>query len=198
MSQTVVDAEGKELEVFTAEELNAKIAEREAVLKTEYEKTLADAKEHQAKKLDEFEKAKAGAIATQKSAEELAAEAKKYAEEAKATVEASKQEALQTKKQYWIQSVVGGDAELTKRINENYELLAAMPASTDAEIQARVQKAIQAAGIGSVASFSQSLSLGGAAPANVTPTEKSIKDHNYEVWKNELQIQDLVPKKPNQ
>jgi len=189
----VVDDEGKEIEVFTQEELDAQVA----ALKAQHEAEMKAAKEHQAEKLAEFEKAKAGATAAQKSAEEIANEAKKIAEEAKASIDASKQETLATKKSFWINSVTGGDPELTKKVLENYELLN-MPVGTDAEIQARVQKAITATGIGSIANFNQSISYSGAQPANVTPTEKSIKEHNYEVWKNELQIQDLVPKKPNQ
>jgi len=197
MSKTVVDDDGKELTVFTQEEVQAQIAEREAALKAEHDAALAEKEAHQAEKLAQMEKAQSGATKAQKDAQALAEETKKYAEEAKNTVEAAKQEALQTKKSYWIQSVTGGDPELTKKIQENYDLLN-MPTTTDAEIQARVQKAVTAAGIGSVANFNSGISFGGAPAANISPTAQSEKEHNYNVWKNELGIADLVPKKPNQ
>ena len=198
MSKVFTDEEGKEITAFTQEEVDAQIVARETALKTEHDAAIAEKEAHQAEKLAQMEKVQAGAAKAEKNAQTLAEETKKYAEEAKATVEASKAEALQTKKAFWIQSVVGGDAELTKKILENYELLGGMPVTNDAEIQARVQKAVNASGIGNVASYNSGISLGGASAANVMPSAQSEKEHNYEVWKNELGITDLVPKKPNQ
>lgn len=211
MSQKVVDDEGKEIEVFTAEEMQEQLAIREASLKVEHDKIIADKDAHQAEKLKEFEKAKAGAKGAETDAKGAEAnalakteEATKIANEAKTAIETARTNELAAKKNFWIQGAVAGDPELTKRILEKYDLLSGMPSATDAEIMSRVQESVKLAGINTVVgvgggnSFSGGFSFGsgGVPPAGVM-TDAKIKEHNYEVWKNELGIQDLIPKKPN-
>lgn len=199
MPTIVLDAEGNEHEVFSPDELKARadaaVAARETELKAEHEKALADKDAHVAEKLDQFKRGQ-GSVDTEKEAVKLMAEeAKRTAEEAKAAIAAAEADKISTKRDYWIKSVTGGDPELTKKILENYDILN-MPAGTDDEISARVQKAVQASGVSSFSS--PSMSFSGAIPPNFAKTDQSVKEHNYEVWKNELGIQDLIPKKNNQ
>ena len=53
MATTIINDEGQEVTVFTEEE----IAEREAALKAEFEKQLADKDAHVKEKLDQFQQA---------------------------------------------------------------------------------------------------------------------------------------------
>jgi hypothetical protein len=196
MALKVTDDSGQDLEVFTAEEKTAEIQAAVAAAKAEFEKTLADKDAHQAEKLRQLEEARKGATSEKDNATLLAEEAKKIAEEAKASIEVARKESLDTKRDFFIQSVVGGDPELTKKILENYDLLN-MPAGNDAEIQARVQKAVGASGISSIRTFNGGMSFGGAMPATAPSNDKSVKDHNYDVFKNELGLGTFIPKKDN-
>ena len=190
------DETGEEIEVLTPEE--AKAAQDAAVaaevtrLQSEHAKALADKDAHVKEKLDQFQRAQGGVEAKENEAKTLAEEAKKIAEEAKASVASAEAEKIATKKDYFIRSVVAGDPELTSKIHENLKLLT-MPEGTDAEIAAKVQKAVQMSGIGSIQT-NPGFSFAGGMPSAPQKVDQSVKDHNYEVWKNELQINDLVPK----
>jgi len=199
MSKIIVDDQGNEETVFTAEELKAQqdaaVAAEVARVKAEHEKAMADKDAHIAEKLDQFKRAQGGAETEKENAKLAIENAQKTADEAKAAIARAEAEKIETKKDYWIKSVVGDDAELAKTIRENFDIIN-MPSSTDEEIKAKMQKAINMAGIGAVAQPSSSLSFGAAMPPNIVQTESSIKEHNYNVWKNELGLQDFVPKKP--
>lgn len=196
MSTKITDDQGNEFEVYTAEELKAQadaaVAAREAVLKTEHDKVLADKDAHVAQKLAEFQQANKGVDAEKDAVKLLAEDAKRIAEEAKTSIAKAEGEALTVKKNYWIRSIVGDDPELTKKIQDNYDLIN-LPATNDKEISERVQRAVNMAGIGSVSGPSNISFSGGAAP-NTIKTEASVADHNYHVWVNELGLQDYSPK----
>lgn len=200
MSRIVVDDEGNEETVFTAEELKAQqeaaIAAREAELKAEHEKALQEKDEYVKTKLDQFQKAKGGVDSEKEQVKVMAQEAKRIAEEAKAAIESAKASEISVKKDYWIKSVSGGDVELTKKIEEAYALIN-LPGTTDTEIQERVQKAVNMAGISSMGGYGMPSFSGGIAPS--IPAAKTTEFlHNHEVWKQELGLSDLVPKNPNQ
>ena len=198
---TIIDKDGNEIEVLTAEEAQASaaaaVAAREAELTAQHEKALADEKAHQAEKLRQLEEARKGAGKAEDEAKRIAEEAQKTANEAKTAIEAAKTETITTKRDYFIRSVTGGDEAMTRKVLENYDLLN-MPVGSDTEIQARVQKAIGAAGINSVGSSSfPSMSFAGMGAPAAPAVDQTVKNHNYEVFKNELGIADMIPK-PNQ
>lgn len=197
---TYLDKDGNEVEALTPEEAKAQadaaiaaaVAAKEAELKAAHEAAIAAEKAHTKEKLEQFQQANKGIENEKEVIKTLAEQAKQTAEEAKAAIAAAEAEKIATKKEYWIKSIVGNDPELTKKINDNYELIN-LPASTDAEIAERVQKAVNMAGIGAI-SAPGSVSFAGAMPTHVAPTEQAAKEHNYNVWKNELGLQDFIPK----
>lgn len=201
MLKKVIDDAGNEveMEVFTQDDLNVQIAARELALKAEHEVAIKAEKEHQATKLAEFEQAKKNVGEKEKAAEATAQEAKKIAEEAMSSIQAEKKATQETKKDFIIASVIGENPELKKKILENFDLLAGMPITNDKELSERIQKAVSAAGINSMQNFAPSMSFGGAG-AGAPPAQMNdikIKEHNYDVWKNELGLKDFIPKSDN-
>ncbi len=186
MSHTIVNDEGEEVVVFSQEEIDAQLAEKEAAIKAEYETKLAEKDAHVKDKLDQFQQAKKGVDTAQEEVRAMAEEAKRMAEEAKMSVAQAKEAELATKKDFYIQSVVGGDTDLKKKIEDAYGMLN-LPAATDKEIMERVQKAVTLAGISQMST--PSLSFGGAQAPNFQQAGEQGKEAAYEAWKSELGIQ---------
>lgn len=188
---------GEEIEVLTPEEAkaaqDAAVAAESARLKAEHDAAIAAEKAHTQEKLDQFKRAQGGAEAEKEAAKAAIELAQKTADEAKTAIAAAEAEKIATKKDYWIKSVIGSDPELTKKINDNLAIIN-LPETTDAEIQAKVQMAINMSGIGSVQNHGGMSFSGAVPPVLVTNNDQSVKEHNYEVWKNELGIADFIPK----
>ena len=85
-----------------------------------------------------------------------------------------------------ITSVVGTDPELRKRIEDAYGIIN-LPASSDAEIQARLQAAMTLAGIKSNP-INTNLSFSGSFAPNVQASNAEQKQAEYDAWKKELGI----------
>lgn len=185
MSTTIINDEGEEVVVYTQEEIAAQLAEKEAAVKAEYEAKLAEKDAHVKEKLDQFQQAKKSTETANQEALAAAAEAKKLAEEAKLAIEKSKETELNTRKEFWIQSVVGTDTELKKKVEEAYNLLN-LPAGNDTEIAQRVEKAIALAGI--TAPITPSFSFGGAVAPNFQKSNEQQKQADYDAWKKDLGI----------
>lgn len=185
MSKTILNDDGEEVVVFSQEEITAQLAEKEAALKAEFEKTLAEKDAHVKEKLDQFQQAKKTADMTSEEAKIMAAEAKKIAEEAKMSIEQAKQSELTTRKDFWIQTVTGGDPDLTKKIEEAYGIIN-LPTTNDKEIAERVQKAVALAGISHISS--PNLSFSGSIAPNFQQAGEQTKQAAYEDWKKELGI----------
>lgn len=185
MSHTIVNDEGEEEVVYTEAEKQAeKDAEIEKV-KADYEAKLAEKDAHVKEKLDQFQQAKKGVDTAQEEVRAMAEEAKRLAEEAKMSVAQAKEAELTTKKDFYIQSVVGGDTDLRKKIEDAYGMLN-LPAATDKEIMERVQKAVTLAGISQMST--PSLSFGGAQAPNFQQAGEQTKEAAYNEWKKELGI----------
>ena len=185
MSTTIINDEGNEEVVFTQAELDAQKAAEIEAIKAEYEKQLAEKDAHVKEKLDQFQKAKSSIDIEKEEINAKVAEAMRIAEEAKMSVAQSKEAELAAKKTIWVQSVAGNDPELTKKIEEAYGMLN-LPATSDAEIQARVQKAVALAGITQMPH--QNISFSGSYAPNVTAANDQGKQAEYEAWKKELHI----------
>lgn len=183
--KTILDDDGNEEIVFTQEEITAQLMEKEAAMKAEYEAKLADKDAHVKDKLYQFEQAKKSAEQLHAEAMAGVAEAKKLAEEAKMSVTQSKESELSVRKDYWVQSVAGGDADLKAKIEEAYNMLN-LPAGTDKEISERVQKAVSLAGISHIST--PNLSFGGSMAPNFQAAGEQSKEAAHEAWKKEYGI----------
>lgn len=185
MSQTILNDAGEEVTVFTEEELAQQMSEKEAAIKAEYEAKLAEKDAHVKEKLNEFQQAKKGVDNAQEEVRTMAEEAKRIAEEAKLSIQQAKESELTVRKDFWIQTVTGGDPDLTKKIEDAYGMLN-LPAGNDKEIAERVQKAVNLAGIGSIST--PNLSFSGSTPPNFQKANEQTKQAEYEGWKKDLGI----------
>jgi len=185
MSQTIINDNGDEVVVYSQEEIDAQIAAKEAALKAEFEKQLAEKDEHVKLKLDQFQQATKSVDKEKEEVRTMAEEAKRIAEEAKLSVQQSKESELGIRKDFWIQSVAGNDPDLKKKIEDAYSIIN-LPSGTDKEIAERVQKAVTLAGISQVST--PSLSFGGAQAPNFQQAGEQSKAAEHEAWKKELGI----------
>lgn len=186
MSKTILNDQGEEEIVFSDEEKNAEIEAEKAKVIAEYEAKLAEKEAHVKEKLDQFQQAKKGVEMKDEETRKLAEEAKRIAEEAQLSIRASKESELNTRKDYWISTVAGNDAELIKKITESYDMLN-LPNTNDKEIAERVQKAVTLAGITQPASYNFSMN-GMSAPNFQKVVSEQNADASYENFKKELGI----------
>lgn len=185
MAQTIVNDEGEEVVVLTQAEVDAQMAEKEAAMKAEFEKQLAEKDAHVKEKLGQFQQATKSAEQLHAEAMAGIAEAKRIAEEAKVSVAQSKESELLIKRDFYIQSIAGNDPDLKKKLEDSYSLIN-MPATTDAEIQERLQKAITLAGV--THASSHSMSFGGAVAPQANANSQQQRDAAHEEWKRSLNI----------
>lgn len=195
------DGEEVEIEVFTQEEANAiaaqKAEEEKARLQEDFEKQLAEKDEHLKKKTDEFVQAKQGMKGKEEGLtekeqllEEKIAEATRIAQEAVSQVELAKTQKNDSIKNMLIESLVGGDEDLKKKLSEAYDLVS-IPIEAEGDIQRRMSFAAGAIGISASAMPQVSFSSGTATPT-VAPADKKRADAEYDEWRKSMGLPDLT------
>lgn len=184
MPKTITNEDGSTEEVFTKEELEAQLKEKDEHVKT---------------KLEEFQKGKtAQELADIKRDEEIAA-AKKIAAEAIEKVSQAEQGRINTVKNYIAEQYVGQDADLRTKLDEAYDLISAgrvakgLDVVSEKSIQEIYTAASAMAGIATVASPSFP-PTGGYAP-NFKAPEGSVSDQEHEKFLRETGYQSPTPPK---
>jgi len=139
MPQPLFDAEGNEIEVYTKEEVDAISTEFTEKL-TKAEQDALDAKDHLAKKTDEFVRAKQGFKRYEEYTEEekakMTEERKEYILRIERMEDDQKKERETAKEALFVKIANGDDAVLAK-LKEKYALVQ-MPEGTVAEITERI------------------------------------------------------------
>lgn len=185
MAKTILNDEGQEEIVFSQAEIDAQFAEKEAALKAAHEAAMAEKDAHVKEKLGQFQQATKSAEQLHEEAMAGIAEAKRIAEEAKGSVALAKESELTTKRDFYIQSISGGDVDLTKKLEDAYGIIN-LPATNDKEILERLQKAVSIAGV--THTSTPNLSFGGSTPPNFQPSNEATKAAAHEAWKKEFGI----------
>lgn len=190
-----------EFEVFTSEELETKALEKAKAIEEDYKKQLEEKDNHLKTKLDEFQQAKKkveGKEGEISEKEELLnqqiEEIKKIAEEANSKVEQSEKEKIESIKKVISNQLVGNDAEMTKKLEDAYNLIN-MEAKTTEEIQQRTFLAAKMIGIQTENNIPTVSFGGGAMAPNFTPTEKKQSEEGYKNFISELGLPDVTSKK---
>ena len=149
MSQIITNDDGTETEVFTKEEVEAQLAEKDAHVKA---------------KLDEFQKGKSSQDLKDQERDTAIAEAKRIADEASnRAIEAENRRQGQVK-QYYIDTYAGGDPEMAKKLAENFDLIN-VEIKSDDDIKRRIELAANMSGVHAQPNFAPTMpQYGGYAP----------------------------------
>jgi small-conductance mechanosensitive channel len=182
MPQTIIDDNGNEIEVFTAEELAQKANEASQELEERYKKELEEKDKYVKEKLDQFQKAKNNVDTAQEEVAKKAEEASLLAQELKAKIEETEKTKNETVKNFWIQQTTGGDSELVKKLNEAYDLIN-VEIKTEADIATRVSLASKMVGINSIEMSAPNF-MGGVAPNFAGSDAKQAQ--GYDQFKQDL------------
>jgi DNA repair exonuclease SbcCD ATPase subunit len=180
MPKTIIDDNGDELEVFTAEELEAQKAE----IEERHKKELEDKEAHVQEKLSQFKNKENGIANAESEAMQKAEEAKALVESLQNKISETEKNKQDTIKNFYIQQVTGGDAELSKKLMDAYELIN-MPINSDGDIANRIAMASKMIDIKTIEIPSSPFPMGGMAPQfNTAQDNKNGVDH--EAWKAQL------------
>ena len=179
MPTTIINDDGNEVEVFTAEELAAQRVE----LEEKYKKELADKDAHVQEKLSQLKNKEGGIEAVESEAIKKAEEAKTLVEELQNKISENEKSKQETIKNFWISQTTGGDEELTKKLQDAYELIN-IPITSEADIAQRVTLATQMVGIKTIEIPSNPF-IGGVAP-QFAASKDAQADATYDSWKKEL------------
>jgi hypothetical protein len=207
MAQMIKDADGKEIEVFTAAEVEAQktaaladyqkehpdqtaaLAELEAA-KTTAEKALADAIAAGGDTKDENIKALRAAV---KAAND---NTDKVKSEMTTAIEALKSAPTKEYEADLVTRLGGTDKELKEKIEIRYKELAGMPSGTKAEVRARMEAAYQlAAGKPAAAILDGGITSAGPRGDGGMPTATGQENDNSKAIRKELGITDEQAKK---
>lgn len=141
---------GGTAEMFTKEELEAQIQAKAA----EVEAQRLEDQKHYKTKIDEFAQAQKGFESKFEAAEKARIaeieEAKRIAEEAKGQFSISEKNRLEAYQNFLLESRIGSDPALKAKFDEAASILN-LPRTTEAEIAAFVEKAVQISGVENVA-----------------------------------------------
>lgn len=184
------DDSGKEIEAFTAEELEAE----KAKIQAEADAKVAAAEAHTKEKLDEFLKGKQGIDAKEQELNAKVEEAKQTAAAAALKVEEERQARFGALKNYIFEQYGGADPETKKKLEESWDLIN-VPITNEEDVKKRVKLAADMAGLsgGAVVQPSYGMPVGGGyAPNFNKPAGDAAANHD--AFLNELGLQDL--KKP--
>ncbi len=160
----VLDPEtGVETEVYTAEE----VASQKAAIQAAADAKIAENEAHLKTKLNEFQQGKTATelekeAEKNKNAAEIA-EAKRIATEAATTVAASEARRLEGLKKMAISSVVGQDAELTKKLEDAWGMIN-MDTKDEADFLKKAEMAANMAGLNHTPNLNGMSFGGGFAP----------------------------------
>ena len=128
--------EGEELELFSQEELDAKIAE----IETKKNEEVEEAKKHLAEKTDEFVRAKNGfkqfSQFTEEEKQKMSAENQAVLQQIE-ELKVNQTNEREATKEAMFKAVSGGDEAVLAKIKEKYSMVN-MPESTTEEINARI------------------------------------------------------------
>jgi hypothetical protein len=128
--------EGEELELFSQEELDAKIAE----IETKKNEEVEEAKKHLAEKTDEFVRAKNGfkqfSQLTEEEKQKMSAENQAVLQQIE-ELKVNQTNEREATKEAMFKAVSGGDEAVLAKIKEKYSMVN-MPESTTEEINARI------------------------------------------------------------
>ncbi len=164
MSKIITNDDGTETEVFTKEEVEAQLAEKDAHVKA---------------KLDEFQKGKSSQELKDQEREAAIAEAKRVADEANnRAIEAETRRQAQVK-QYYIDTYANGDPEMAKKLAEGYDLIN-VEIKSDEDIKRRIELSANMAGVNAPqAAFAPVMpAYGGYAPSFQKTESLSEEEHN--------------------
>lgn len=194
----IVDPDtGAETEAFTQAELEA----REAAIKAEADKKIADNEAHMAQKLDEFQKGKTATelekeAERNKTAAEIA-EARKIAEAAAATVAASEARRLEGLKKMAFQRFVGDDAELNKKLEDAWAVINFDP-KDEADFVKKAEMAANMSGLNAPPNLAAGMSFGGSFAPGFKPSQKKIDETAHQTFRSALPGMDDFLAKPNE
>lgn len=192
---TIQDAEGNDIEVFTADEVAAQAAARADAVTAELAAKHADelkAKDdHLATKLDEFVKGKKSVEDKATEADTKIAEALRIANEANEKVNLSETKKNDAIKNFWITQTVGTDADLTEKLKNAYDLIN-MPITTENDIAERMKLAANM--IGLTAPQPQNISFAGGVAPVFQPAADRQNEMDYDTFEKELGLK--LPEQP--
>lgn len=190
MPITVENDEGKEVQAFTAEELEAE----KAKIQAEADAKVAAAEAHTKTKLDEFMKGKQGVELKEQEFNAKIEEAKKMSETATAKVEEERQARFGALKNYIFEQYGGNDPETKKKLEEAWDLVN-VPITNEDDVKRRVKLSADLAGLSNGPKMEMNYGMpvgGGYAPQFNKPVSDAAANHDK--FLNELGLQDL--KKP--
>jgi len=147
MAKEILNEETGEMElVYTQAELDAQKAEADRIL--------AEKDAHMQKKLDEFKQGKNSQELKEIEMQKTVEDAKRIADEAKASVDQAKQEHFNTVKNFYMEQLVGTDPEVVKQFEDAFKIVKAgkeangFTVTGDKDIGVLVQDAMKFAGLG--------------------------------------------------
>lgn len=179
MPKIIIDDNGEEMEVFTAEEL---AAERQT-LTEKHAQELADKEAHVQEKLAQLKNKEGGIDNAESEAVKKAEEAKLLVEQLQSKITETEKSKQETIKNFWINQTAGGDEELIKKLTEAYELIN-LPINSENDISQRVSLATQLVGIKTI-EIPMTPFMNGVAPT-FTPVKDSANQASYEDFKSTL------------
>ena len=156
--------------------------EVEAVPLAEHTKALEDKDAHVKQKLDEFQVGKNSQELKDQERDAAIAAAKKAAEDAASMAADSEKKRVATIENFALESLTGGDQELTKKIMEKIPFIA-LPITSDKDIIEKYRLAASLAGLGNVAvpNFG---AMGGYVP-NFNKQDQAVSDVDHEKFLKE-------------
>ena len=185
----IENEKGEEITVFTAEEKAA----AEAAIKAEYEAKLVDKDNHLKSKLDEFSKGKTASELKDAERDAAVAEAKKIAEEAKASVTNSEEKRQNTLKEVAMKKYVGNNPELKAKFDESWSLIN-LEIKDDSDVTRKAELVANMLGYNNQSNLG-SMSMGGGYAPAVSSVEKEKSDADHQKFMDALPGMDsFIPK----
>ncbi len=195
MSLKIENDQGVEMEVFTQDEIATQIAAKEAELKADFEKQMADKDNHLKTKLDEFQQGKTAQELKDTERDTAIAEARKIAEEAKTNAQNAEQRRLDSLKGIAMRKFVGDDAELVTKFEESWAIVN-LEIKDDSDIAKKAELVANMIGVNQSNQTLGSMPMGGGggfAP-KVSAVEKAKGDAEYSKFKSVLGLDEFIPK----
>lgn len=180
MSKIIIDDEGNEIEVFTAEELESQKAE----IEERYKKELADKEAHVQEKLSQLKNKEGGIEAVESEAIKKAEEAKALAESLQSKIAETEKSKQETIKNFYIAQITGGDKDLTEKLTKAYDMIN-LEINSDGDIANRITMASNLAGIKTIEIPTSPFPMGGVAPQFNTQKDNA-DSQSYEDFKQQF------------
>ena len=191
MPKVVEDENGKEMTMFSQEELEAAKKAEEERLKTEYEAKLAEKDQHVKTKLEEFTKGKTAQELKEIETEKKIEEAKRIAEEASGRILASESRRIETLKRVAMEKFTGNNQELTKKFEDAWGLVN-LEIKDDADVARKAELVANMTGLNFSDQNFGSMSLGGAKIPNFSREDTKEKEASYNQFKDTLGLDNFI------